>query len=116
VIYSRFRPSGDFDYFEVPGEAALGDDLPTPSLPAVNGIGFPSVHAGRALPVGAKWVGKGSRPIGFIAPMDGTKTTGKIKLGEFVVPESQKWLWAAAAFAGAAYIAVRLRLHEWRAA
>lgn len=109
MIYSRFRPSGDYDYFEVAGEAALGDDLPTPNLPAANGIGFPSVHAGRALPLGAKWVGKGTRAIGFIAPMDGLKTTGKIRLGEFVVPEQQKWLWLALVFSTAAYVGLKLQ-------
>lgn len=115
MIYSRFRPSGDYDYFEVPGEAALGDDLPTPNLPPVNRIGFPSVHAGRALPLGAKWVGKGTRAIGFIAPMDGSKTTGKIRLGE-IATDSNRWLWVAAAFGVAAYVGLKLRIHEWRAA
>ena len=69
MIYSRWRPDGGYDYFETPERRNIGDDLPTPQLPgSAGGIGVPAQECGRAMPSGARQVGRGHIPQGLIAP------------------------------------------------
>jgi hypothetical protein len=75
VIYSQWRPTGGYDYFETNEVAPLGNDLPTPQLREVAGIGAPSVEAGRVIPSGARHVGSGPDARGVIAPMSGQRGT-----------------------------------------
>jgi len=69
MMYSCFAPrTGLYDYFESPEATPLNADLPIPRLPAeVNGIGVPSIVAGRPLPAGARIVGRGWHPRGMVA-------------------------------------------------
>lgn len=70
LTYSQWQPDGGYDYYEANQVAPLGDDLSVPALQVVNGIGVPSVEAGRPIPRGARHIGDGELPIGVIAPMD----------------------------------------------
>jgi len=84
--FSRPRPGGGYDYFDVPGDAALGDDLPVPRLRAINGIGAASTEIGRSLPVGARRAGSGDAAQGFVSAMTPSGRLGKITLPESVGP------------------------------
>lgn len=72
MIYSKWRPdSGGYDYFDAASEKrGLGDDLPTPRLTAIGGLGVASTSAGRPMPAGARFVGSGAIARGLIAPLD----------------------------------------------
>lgn len=71
LTYSRWRPDGTgYDYFQAPGFAAIGNDLPNPVMPAPTDLGVPSVEVGHRLPKMARRVGAGALPVGIIAPMD----------------------------------------------
>jgi hypothetical protein len=72
MIYSKWKPSkGGYDYFKANDkDVPLGDDLPTPVLPAGTAIGVASTEAGRAIPSGAKHVGSGEQAIGLISPIE----------------------------------------------
>lgn len=70
MIYSRWRPdSGGYDYFESTERYGIGDDLPTPVL-WPGKLGVASTSAGRPMPRGARYIGKGPLPRGVIAPME----------------------------------------------
>lgn len=73
LIYSQWRPDGGYDYFQTEEIAPLGNDLGVPHLDVVNGIGVPSVEAGRPVPRGARYAGDGDLPLGVVAPMDRSK-------------------------------------------
>lgn len=68
MIYSCFNSkSGLYDYFADKKQLAINADLPIPRLPSVvQGIGAPSVDAGRPLPAGARFTGSGWLPRGMI--------------------------------------------------
>lgn len=78
MIYSRWDSHrGGYDYFEVPGSVAMGNDLPVPSLPRGTSIGVSSIEAGRPIPSGAKKKGHGELAVGLVAPIQ------KSALGDF---------------------------------
>jgi len=81
MIYSRFRGDGGYDYYETAERRGLGDDLPTPRLPSVSPIGVPSTEAGRLIPSGAKYVGRGEFARGLVAPLDRSGLSGLGALG-----------------------------------
>lgn len=66
--YSCFnQASGLYHVFEDGLQVPINGDLPVPALGAdVNGIGVPSIEAGRPLPSGAKPIGTSWHPIGVI--------------------------------------------------
>lgn len=62
MIYSVFDPyRGDFEYFEAGDDRKINDDQPIPSFSArsVGPLGVSSLEAGRAVPPGARRVGRG---------------------------------------------------------
>ncbi len=70
MIYSEWCADGRYSYWEVASEGiAAGNDLPVPALPASTPLGVPSVEAGRGIPSGARFVGRGDVARGVIAPM-----------------------------------------------
>jgi len=75
IRYSRPNPDGTYEYFEVPGMLAIGNDLPVPVLSAASELGVPSIEAGRPVPANARHVGRGRRAMGLIAPMDDSMVT-----------------------------------------
>jgi len=69
MIYSRWKPSGGYDYFQVNQELPIGDDPPPMHVPTAAGnIGTPAQECGYLLPSGAVQIGAGSEPQGLIAP------------------------------------------------
>jgi hypothetical protein len=69
MIYSRWRPSGGYDYFETSEQLTIGDDPPAMGIPAPAGsIGTPAQECGYPLPQGARQVGSGAEPRGLIVP------------------------------------------------
>lgn len=104
LIYSQWRPDGGYDYFESNETAPLGDDLGVPSLHVVNGIGVPSVEAGRPLSRAARHVGSGDLARGVIAPMQKGRVSGiafldampswAIFLSGATVASVAWWLWS----------------------
>jgi len=68
MMYSVPRPEGDFDYYDTPSEAYIGDDLPVVPIPKMP-IGVPAYEQGRPLPPNARLVGRGSVPKGLVAKM-----------------------------------------------
>ena len=98
MIYSVWQPdTGTYEYWSAPNRVGLGDDLPTPVLPTINGIAASSTLAGRPIPAGAVRVGSGQVPIGAIAPMNRSGLSGTV--GE-VDPLVQWGLVAVAACLG----------------
>jgi len=70
MLYSRWIPDGQYEVYDAPDEVrGLGDDLPTPHLPAAEKFGVPSTECGRPLPSGARLVGVANVPRGLVAPM-----------------------------------------------
>lgn len=72
MIYSSWQPdTGDYVYIDCPTERrGLGDDLPTPLLGTINGIGAPSTHVGRAPCSRGRVVGRGAEARGSITPLE----------------------------------------------
>jgi|OM-RGC.v1.029715218 hypothetical protein len=73
MIYSRWLPTGGYEYYE--SERAkfnLGDDLPDPIIPAGNEIGTAAQEVGRPLPADAVLVGSGPDPVGLMTPAQST--------------------------------------------
>ena len=69
MIYSRWQPGGGYEYYETPEKPHLGNDLPDPAIPPPeHDIGTPAQECGRALPAGARFVGRGVTPQGMITP------------------------------------------------
>ncbi len=69
--YSKWLPDrGGYAYYETPERRGLGDDLPVPQLTATSEIGVASTEIGRAMPLGAKFVGYGQLAQGCVAPLD----------------------------------------------
>lgn len=98
LVYSQWRPDGGYDYYEATSQVApLGDDLGVPKLEVINGIGAPSVEAGRTIPRGARHVGTGELPLGVVAPME----RGRIGAVSSFIGDMPPWL---AFMAGAAAI------------
>lgn len=66
--YSCFnQASGVYHVFEDSAQIPINGDLPVPALGSdVNGIGVPSIEAGRPLPSGARPVGTSWHPVGMI--------------------------------------------------
>ena len=85
LTYSQWQPDGGYDYYETQQTAPLGDDLSTPRLGVVNGLGVPSTEAGRPIPAGAVYVGEGDVPVGVVAPMD-TSRLGAVSFLSEVSP------------------------------
>ncbi len=87
-MYSVPRPSGGYDYYQAPPGSSPGqnNDYPVPVVPHPNDIGLASVHVGRAMPRGCKFVGTGDRARGSITAMPGAGgdipgLTGELSLG-----------------------------------
>lgn len=77
MIYSRWKPDGGFEYYEVPGSPNIGDDLPDPAIPPPEaGIGTPAQECGRAMPAGARFTGRGDIPMGVITPAMRSSVSG----------------------------------------
>jgi hypothetical protein len=106
LVYSQWRPEGGYDYFETDEIAPLGNDLGVPHLEVVNGIGVPSVEAGRPIPAGARHVGEGALPIGVVAPMDRSQVGEESFLDQMLnVPPWVAFL-CGAAFIGVVWFTV----------
>lgn len=70
MIFSRWRPDiGGYVYFESPERLGLGDNLATPSLVEIGGIGAASTDAGRRPQGTLKIIGRGSAPVGCVMPL-----------------------------------------------
>lgn len=81
MIYSRWRPeSGVYDYYQVAGGIPLGNDLPTPDLPAGTSIGVSSVDIGRRMPASARHIGSGKDPRGMVTPVSALSGLGAISM------------------------------------
>ena len=110
MIFSRWKPSGGYDYFEAGLAAPLGDDLPIPSIHEIGGIGAPSTELGRALPARAHHVGSGAPAVGMVVPMS---RAAKIHLegdaDESVIPPYLRWMGVGAAVVGGLWL-----LSSWR--
>jgi hypothetical protein len=100
MIYSQWRPSGGYDYFETSEAVALGNDLPVPQLHALSGIGAPSVEVGRTIPTGARHVGTGAVPLGVISPIDRSRIGAMWSADSSVSP----MFWFVAGAAGVAVL------------
>lgn len=70
MIYSRWRPDGGYDYYQSAERRGLGDDLPTPHMTSIGGIGVASTDAGRRMPSSSRYVGSGPVARGSVAPLD----------------------------------------------
>lgn len=78
MIYSRWRPSGGYDYFQTREELPIGDDPSPMHVPnAAGNIGTPAQECGYLMPGNATYVGSGADPQGLISP-----TYFKASLGE----------------------------------
>ena len=76
MIFSRWRPTGGFDYIEAPGTFPLGDDIKDAVIPAsAGGVGTPAQECGRPMS-GGRVVGQGQEPRGFIVPTQGAGASG----------------------------------------
>jgi len=96
VIYSRWRPdTGGYDYFEASERRGLGDDLPTPKLPAGTDIGVASTDIGRPAPGPLRPAGSGPVAKGSILPLSRQGLSG----GPFSALSAAPW-WATAALIG----------------
>lgn len=80
MIYSRWRPSGGYDYFATPETRALGTDLQTPRILGTHPIGTPSTELGRPVPAMAKPIGSGPLARGQVAPMQSSRGVGALSL------------------------------------
>jgi len=64
-----------YDYYEAPGAGATHAGSP-PLAKTLGGVGSSPERASWTLPLGAKKVGSGERPIGKIASMSGIDLSG----------------------------------------
>jgi len=103
LLYSRWRPDGSgYDYFEAPGFAALGNDLPNPVMPSPTQLGVPSVEVGHRIPGMARRVGRGPQAVGIVAPMD----TSRLAFG--LGSDAMFYVIVGAGFVGLAWGATEL--------
>jgi hypothetical protein len=101
MIYSRWRPTGGYDYFQTSGVMLAGDDLPVPRFPGNSGnIGVASIDAGRSIPSEARHVGSGPLPRGVVAGADLSMLSG----AEGATMSVLGVVLCAAAVAGAVYL------------
>lgn len=103
MVYSRWRPSGGFDYYATGESRPIGVDLPTPRFSQVSPIGVPSTEIGRSLPAAARHVGAGPLARGQVAPMQpvsglGALSIGMTELGLFAIATLFGW-WLRGALA-----------------
>lgn len=94
MIYSEFVPDrGVYRYYDVANErVGLGDDLATPALEVISGIGAASTSIGRARGGRGQFVGEGKFARGVITPLDRTGLTSRAPLSALgnVPPERTK--------------------------
>ncbi len=106
MIYSRWRPDvGGYDYFESTERRGLGDDLPTPLLPAGTAIGVASTDIGRSPPAGLRAAGSGPTAHGSILPLSRAGLSGALG----AIGSSFTWPLAAAAGLALGVIAWEIR-------
>jgi hypothetical protein len=121
--YSVFdQGRGDFAYYEAEDGIDINDDRPVPRFdPAIRTpIGIPSVLAGRPMPSGAKYVGRGVEAVGMVStgkPQKAGSVLSKAvasldpSLGAFDIEDTNKYVKPAIPFMAAtagAMVAYRL--------
>lgn len=100
MIYSAFDDkSGLYDYYVGIGDVPINADLPTPRLPASAGkVGVASIEAARALPAGAKFVGRGWHARGVLARRGGA-LSGGTPADAWIWVKEGGWKWIAGGLA-----------------
>ena len=103
MIYSCFdQGSGAYRYFEDEKQIPVNGDLPVPNWlkgRSIQGIGVPSLEAGRPMPADAKFIGMGPNARGVVA---NCQSSGR-SLGELSADQKQ-YLIAGSAVAVGAYL------------
>jgi hypothetical protein len=77
MIYSQWQPEGGFKYFETPEKLPIGNDIAgLITGHEIKEIGVPAQEVGRALPGGAREVGRGNLPVGLMLAVSGGSLGG----------------------------------------
>ena len=98
MIYSRWRPSGGYDYFQTREELPIGDDPSPMHVPnAAGNIGTPAQECGYLMPGNATYVGSGADPQGLISPTYFKSNLGGLGADTSTPPKSEdnKLVWLA---------------------